>query len=87
MTWPRRSGERKGLEMSTTPAAEKQNHSREQFLKELQAKAAQQAQLESRRIFPSWLDPITAVIGNNPWQVIACLSGLSAVATLLIWEL
>jgi hypothetical protein len=48
------------------------------FLQQLQQQAAKQAVLQQHRFLPKQLDVATALIGNYPWQVLAIISGLTA---------
>lgn len=48
------------------------------FLSLLQAQAKKQSQLEKNRFFPQQLDFLTSFVGQYSWQVIAVLSGITA---------
>jgi hypothetical protein len=52
--------------------------SEESFLQQLERQASLQAQLERKRFFPRQLDPLTAIVGKNAWQVLAACSLLTA---------
>lgn len=49
------------------------------FLAKLQDEAALQARLNSQRLLPKQLDPLTSLIGNYTWQVLLVVSLISAV--------
>lgn len=48
------------------------------FLKALQAQAAKQSVVYTKRILPEQLDFFTSFIGTYPWQVMIVSSGLVA---------
>jgi hypothetical protein len=50
----------------------------EVFLQKLQAEASFQADLHRTSVLPKQLDPLTALVGHYPWQVILVASGLMA---------
>ncbi len=49
------------------------------FLKALQAQAAKQSLVHTKRILPEQLDVFTSFIGKYSWQVMLVSSGLVAV--------
>lgn len=49
------------------------------FIHTLQQEAKQQSSLSQTRILPESLDPLSALIGNYPWQVLLTISGLTAI--------
>jgi hypothetical protein len=49
------------------------------FITTLQQEAKKQSSLNQTRVFPQSLDPLTALVGNYPWQTVFILSGLTAV--------
>lgn len=53
-----------------------------EFLDLLKKEAKKQSVLETHRLLPTSLDPITAFIGEYSWQTILVLSFLSA----FLWE-
>ena len=52
--------------------------SEKQFLNELQHQADLQAPLNTVHWLPKQLDPVTALIGKYPWQVLLIVSGVTA---------
>ena len=44
------------------------------FLLELQKEASIQKKLNQERIFPEYLDGLTSLIGNYPWQTLIVMS-------------
>lgn len=48
------------------------------FLQKLQQEAQLQAKLNASRVIPAQFDGITSIIGRYPWQVLLCLSGITA---------
>lgn len=48
------------------------------FISTLQQEAKKQSSLNETRILPKSLDPLTALIGNYPWQVLLAASGITA---------
>jgi hypothetical protein len=56
------------------------NMDNQEFLRKLEAEAAQQARLYQSRILPPQLDWLSSLIGRYPWQVMLVASGLTAAA-------
>jgi len=55
------------------------NKTERDFLKALQAQAAKQSLIHTKRLLPEQLDFFTSFIGRYPWQVMLASSGLVAV--------
>jgi hypothetical protein len=45
--------------------------------------------LETHRLLPRQLDPLTSLIGNYPWQILLISSGITTVVWMILqnWDL
>ncbi len=68
---------------SATNTTMKTTH--EPFLNELQQTARRQSRLQNNSVFPKFMNPVNAFIGEKPWQTLVLSSFIFSWIVFLFW--